>query len=259
MKTQNNGVSLTTNILGKELIKYRGLENITYEEMAKQMGIHSTTILDIRSFVVKKPEYVTAIKIISFTGISDKNRDLMLKTDYPFMYEHNQKIIENAPTKDIDKPFLYKVMESLIAYATYESADCSGIPRRRIIKIWGNHAENIVDNLIDQKIIKEENGILTSTSNEHHRNTDRTLIKQKHKYALEMIDTKRDGESSDLLTTATGGVEKKDFIKIREIALKYHQELVSYLRTCKKGNNPVFFNISFGKFTDSFNEDEPEY
>ena len=256
MKAQNNGVSLTTNMLGNELIKYRALKNTTYEEMAKKMSIDSTTILDIRSFSVKKPRYETVVKIISFTGISDKNRDLMLKTDYPFMYEHNKKMIENAPTRDIDTPYLYKIMESIISYATYESADCSGITRHKIVKLWGSHAENIIDQLIEEKILKEEDGLLTTTNNNHHRNTDRSLIKQKHKYALEMIDTKKIGESSDLLTTATGGVEKEDFVKIRELALKYHQELVNYLRTCKKGNNPVFFNISFGKFTDSFHEDE---
>lgn len=256
MKTRDNGVSLTTHMLGNELEKYRTTHKTTYEAIAKEMSLSRQAILDIRKFAIKKPDYVNTIRIISFLGISDKNRDLMIKTDYPFMYKHNQETLRKNHSNDVDKPYLYRVMDSAINYASFESASCSGISRRRLVRIWGTHAENIIDQLIDEKVLREHDGRLRTIGSEHYRSTDRGIIKIKHKYALEMIDTRNTGETSDLLTTATGGVEKEDYKRLRKKALEYHQDLVTDLRSCIKGDNPIFFNIAFGKFTDTFYEDE---
>jgi DNA-binding XRE family transcriptional regulator len=256
MDATNKGVSLTTNMLGNELIKYRALHSTTYEAIAKEMELSQQTIFDIRNFSVKKPDYVTAIRIISLTGMSNKNRDLILKTDYPFMYEHNKKMMDANPSNDIDKPYLYRVMDSIISYASFESADCCGISRQRIIKIWGSHSENIIDDMLDKKILTEDNGILRTNTDKHHRITDRAITKKKHKYALDMIDTEKNDKFSDWLSTATEGISKGDFKRLRAKAIKYHLDFIEELKACKKGDNPVFFNIALGKFTNNFHEDE---
>ena len=87
-----------------------------------------------------------------------------------------------------------------MTYRVYALANCDGGIQRSVIKeTWGGEGEDVLNTLVDDEILQENNGTITSFA-EKHRDTDREVTKKKQGYCLGFADLKDPDSWLSLIT-----------------------------------------------------------
>ncbi len=242
-------ISPTARYISAGIEKLKTSEGITLAQMASRLNISYAQIRNLKDSKVEKPTFTTAVKFFIMLKTGKEKRSQLMKEDYPEMYRHEQEQQEKIPAGTVDPEYSRNISESTLSYRIYSIANCNVGIRRDIVKeLWGQAGEQILNDMVQEDILTENEGRLRSRA-EIHRDKDREIIKKNQQHCLDIIDLNDIGEVGSWLSVVTDSVNPEAYKKIRREVVGAYYKIGEIIRTeSSKGEIPVFFNLSLGKF-----------
>ncbi len=237
--------SLTSLYLSAEIKRIKQDRGTTPSQIAAKLNLSYAQVRKLKDLQIQKPNFTTAIKFFSLLRTSKEIRSKLIKEDFPEVFLHEQELEERAPAGTVDPEYAAKISENSSAYRIYALANCDGgITRAAIKEAWGGEGEDILNSLLDDEILQENNGTVTSFA-EKHRDTDREIIKKKQGYCLGFLDTK---DPDSWLSLITQSVNLKAYKEIRELTKEFFYQVNTIVSDEKnRGQIPLFLTTNLGK------------
>ncbi len=242
-------ISPTARYISAGIEKMKLSEGITLSQMANKLNISYAQIRNLKDLKVEKPTFTTAVKFFIMLRTERNKRSQLMKEDYPEMYRHEQEQEERAPAGTIDPEYSKKTSDYVMSYRIFSIADCQcGLQRSIVTELWGAEGNDIVDNLIDEKVLSDSDGLITSTA-EITRNTDRSLNIKKQRMCLELLDPSDIGEFGNWISTLTQSVNQNTYKDVKIKIQEMFYDIYSVVQNPQNaGSIPLFFNMNLGKF-----------
>lgn len=217
----------------------------TPSQIAERLNLSYAQVRKLKDLQVEKPNFTTAIKFFSLLRTNKETRKKLIKEDYPAVYQHEQELEKRAPAGTVDPSHALKTSNNPMAYRIYALANCDyGIERTTIKETWGDEGTDILNTLIDEEILQENSGHITSFS-EKHRDTDREIIRTKQSYCLDFSDLK---DPDSWLSLITQSVNLKAYRDIRKLSKEFFYQINTIITDkSNRGPIPLFLTINLGK------------